>query len=388
MAIVGLLLGVVPASSQDTALSAARKKPAAAIKRPAPQAAAWPALSTPEALAAGKSLDQQLGWDVVMDPATGIRIGLPAKMVPVTREAASGTRWSSRHGDVQIETFRIKTNESLAALFEAQKRQPANRRPESSLMKDDNFFISGLQGLKKFSVHAQLRDGELRGFVMLFDQAMEGVFAPVLVAMSSAFAPFPSTSTPFATLAKPVEYATGIVVSANGYIVTDRKAAENCQVIVASGVGNAERVDSDVASGLALLRVYGRANLTPVALAADAPQSAELKLLGIADPHQQNGGRELSEVKASLTDGAAIEFRHSIPVAGFSGAAALDNQDRVIGMMETRNAVVASTGPAVPPVRLISAAAIRSFLAAHHVAAAASGGDPNAAVVRIICVRK
>jgi hypothetical protein len=57
--------------------------------------------------------------------------------------------------------------------------------------------------------------------------------------------------------------------------------------------------------------------------------------------------------------------------------------------METRNFVLASADPGVPPVRLVTAAAIRDFLTQHHVVLPESkGGDPRAAAIRIICVRK
>jgi hypothetical protein len=76
-------------------------------------------------------------------------------------------------------------------------------------------------------------------------------------------------------------------------------------------------------------------------------------------------------------------------MAGFSGAAALDAQGRFVGMTEMRNAVLASTEPAAPPVRLVTADTIRSFLAAHRIdAAPVQTGDAKASVVRIICVRK
>ena len=69
-------------------------------------------LTTPERadlVAAARDHEQEFGWSVVADPATGIRIGLPTKLVPHARDAAHGTRWSSAHGEVQVETFRIKT---------------------------------------------------------------------------------------------------------------------------------------------------------------------------------------------------------------------------------------------------------------------------------------
>jgi hypothetical protein len=223
---------------------------------------------------------------------------------------------------------------------------------------------------------------------MLFDQAMEGIVAPVMVAMASAFAPFPERSAPFATLTKTVDYGTGLIVSGSGYIVTDRKMADGCQVIVASGLGNAEPIAVDEQHGLALLRVYGKRNLPHVRLAPDAPKTGDLTLIGIADPHIQGGGKTLTEIKARLSDGNAIELRQPVPVAGFSGAAALDGQGRVLGMMETRNSVLASAEPAIPPVRLVAAATIRDFLASHHVNAPPDGGDAKAAVVRVICVRQ
>ena len=106
-------------------------------------------------LAAAKTHEDEFGWTIVTDPATGVRLGLPAKLVPQVRDAARGTRWSSAHGEVQVETFRIKDPElKLAALFEQQKKEPATRKVESSVLRDDNFFISGMQGLKKFSVRA------------------------------------------------------------------------------------------------------------------------------------------------------------------------------------------------------------------------------------------
>ena len=340
-------------------------------------------------LAAAKAHEEEYGWTVVVDPATGVRIGLPIKMVPQVRDAAHGTRWSSAHGEVQVETFRIKEPElKLSALFDKQKKEPATRKIEYSVLRDDNFYISGMQGLKKFSVRAQFRNGEVRGFTILFDQMMETIVAQVTVAMVSAFSPFPEGSTPFAAMAKTVEYGNGLVVSARGHIVTDRKLASGCQVIVAAGLGDADRIAEDKETGLALLRVYGPRKLSPLALAPDTARKGDVTLVGIPDPKEQNGSKKLTEIKARLADGNAIQLRQPVPMAGFSGAAALDGQGQFLGMMQMRDFVLASTESSAPPVRLITAPTIRDFLAAHNVASAAQGGDATAAVVRIICVRK
>ncbi len=341
-----------------------------------------------ELIAAADRHAREYGWRVVVDPATGVRVGLPTKLVPKAHDAARGTRWSSAHGEVQVETFRIR-NGKLAVLFEQEKRHPKTRKIERSVLNDDNFFLSGMQGLKYFSVRAKQRDGEVRGFTLLYDQMMEGIVAPVMVAMASAFSPFPERAVPFAALAKKVEYGTGLIVSADGHIVTDRKVAQDCQVIVADGLGNADRIAEDKEHGLALLRVYGAGKLPVLALPREAPKTGDITLIGIPDPKEQDGARKLTEIKARLVDGLGIQLRQPVPMAGFSGAAALDTQGRFLGMMETRNFVLASADPGVPPVRLVSAKTIRDFLSAHHVAAAeGKGGEERAAAIRIICVRK
>lgn len=346
-------------------------------------------------IAAAREHEQEFGWSVVADPATGIRIGLPTKMVPHVREAARGTLWSSAHGEVQVETFRLnEPGLKLQALFEQEKKTPETRKVEYSVLRDDSYFVSGIQGLKKFSVRASIRNGEVRGFTMLFDQAMEGIVAPVMVAMASGFSPFPQRSAPFAALSKSVEYGNGMIVSAQGHIVTDARLTHGCQVIVASGFGDAERVAEDKDHGLALLRVYGPTKFQPLAFARDAvatPKASDVTLLGIPDPKDQDGRGKLVEIKARLTDGNSIELRQSEPLAGFSGAVALDRQGRFVGMAEMRNAVVASTEPTLPPLLLVRPETIRGFLDAQHVpsaAAAAPSADASASVVRIICVRK
>jgi hypothetical protein len=141
-------------------------------------------------------------------------------------------------------------------------------------------------------------------------------------------------------------------------------------------------------------RKTGWRNLSVLALTIDTPKSAELTLIGIPDPKEQDGSRKTTEIKARLVDGTAIELRQPVPMAGFSGAAALDGQGRFLGMMEMHNAVLASAEAAAPPVRLVTAETIRGFLNSHNVDAAqtqtgdAKSLDAKASVVRMICVRK
>src|SRR3569833_1424456 len=158
--------------------------------------------------------------------------------------------------------------------------------------------------------------------------------------------PFPSRAAPFAALNKSVEYGNGLVVSAKGYIVTDARLARGCQVLVASGLGDAERTADDPDKGLTLLRVYGPRKLSPLSLAA-VPAKATAKpgditLSGVPDPKDDSGRDRIADIKARLTSSDTIDLREPVPMAGFTGAAAIDGDGRFIGMMAMGPAVLAS----------------------------------------------
>ena len=43
-----------------------------------------------------------VGWKIVTDPVTGVRLGIPAKLVPQQSSDANGAKWSSPTGTVQV----------------------------------------------------------------------------------------------------------------------------------------------------------------------------------------------------------------------------------------------------------------------------------------------
>lgn len=339
--------------------------------------------------AAAKPKQDTVGWRIVDDLATGARVGVPAKLMPNTNVSGGISRWSSQRSETSAETFRIaQTGTTLAPIFERMKKEPAGRKTEYSVLRDDFFVISGLQNLKKFYVRAQLRGDEVRGITILYDQAMAGIMEPVVVAMSSAYAAFPSGRAIAPPPRRKVEYASGIAVG-TGQIVTSREALEGCYVVTVGGIGGADRVADDKASGLVLLRVHG-ADLKPVTLASAAAKGADVTLVGVADPQAQGGGRAVSTVKARLSNALALE---PAPALGFAGAAALDAQGRLAGMAVLNIPVVAGTAPAPSATAALAPVeAIRNFLDANNVAPAAGGvagaDAAKASVVRVICVRK
>jgi len=341
---------------------------------------------------AARARREKAGWRVVDDRTTGARVGIPGKLVPQSAPADSGTRWQSSRGEVQVETFRINApGTTLAAVFERMQKEPANRRAEYKVIKPDFFVVSGAQGgVKRFYVRGQIKGDEVRGVTILYDNALEPTVERIVVAVSNAFVGFPTAQAPVALAAAPrrlVEYATGIVVSKAGHIVTDRPAVDDCQFVIVPGFGNAARVADDRASDLALLQVFAARDLTPAAL-ADGGRGSDVTLVGIADPQTQDGGSAVSSLRARLiaASGASQPIEPA-PALGFAGAAALDGEAKLVGMVDVR---ASSEKPGAQAV-MVPAAAIRTFLAAQRIAPAngpASLDEAKAALVRVICVRK
>ena len=337
---------------------------------------------------AAKKLQNDVGWKVAQDPINGIRLGVPTKLVPQMSAMANttGSKWTSQEGHIVIETWRLRdADQTIAKVAEQQKKEPADRKVDYSVVRPDFFVLSGTQGSKKFYVRGQVKGNEVRGLTIVYDQASAGIMGPVVIAMSSAFTPFPATAQAEAPPPrKKVEYATGIVVSTDGAIITDRQAVDGCQFIVVPGHGNADRIAEDKARDLALLRIYGARDLKPIAIGNTAAKS-NVVLTGIADPQNQGGGAAVSSSNATLQ----ATTLSPAPGIGFAGAAAVDGDGVFAGMTLLKPTVVAGAPSGGNDAAVVPAAQVLAFLKAHEITAAGDQkADAKAAVLRVVCVRK
>jgi len=332
-----------------------------------------------------------VGWKIVTEPGTGVRLGIPTKLVPQQSSDANGAKWSSPTGTVQVVLARRKeANPTTAKLAEHEKKEPAGRNIDYTVVKPDFFVLSGLQGLKKFYLRGTFKGDEVRILTILYDQAVENTVEPVVIAMSSAFTAFPSGTQIGPPPRKTVEYGTGVVVSEDGAILADREITDGCLAIAIAGFGNADLVAEDKDRGLALLRLYGARALKPLNLEGSAAKSS-VELTGIADPQNQGGGSAASSVKASVTQvGSGGDLALSPPPGiGFSGAAALDD-GKFAGVALLKPVVVAGPANTTPAAQaaLVSPDSVQEFLKANGVTPSGTSSDAKASVLRVICVRK
>src|SRR5580704_10510132 len=378
LALPGIILDAAAKTAAKTAEKTAAKKPAVAAK---------PASDDPDSAVDTIGPPSQgalaaAGWRIIDDLITGARLGLPSALVPKTAPARMGSRWTSGQGQIDIETFRLHEG-ALAALFDTEKKV-RRRTVEHSTLTPDSFVMSGMQGLKRFIVRAQSSGSELRGVTILFDQAIEGVMAPIAAVMANTYQGFPDPSAaPPPGLRRSVEYGTAIVVSGQGHLITTAQIADGCQAIAIPGFGHAERIAEDKTNDVALLRVYGAQDLLPVALAGVSGTGDDLTLVGIADPLAQAGGGAVTRAPAHRS----AQGLDPAPKLGFSGAATVDAQGRLAGMVDLSSTAVAGAG-AVSQATLIPAETLRAFLQAQNIALASGRSAIDQSIVRVICVRK
>ncbi|MCK1740101.1 peptidoglycan-binding protein [Bradyrhizobium sp. 139] len=331
-----------------------------------------------------------VGWKIVTEMTSGARLGIPGKLVPQQATDANGSKWTSPTGTVQILLSRRKeASPTTAKLAEAEKREPG-RKVDYAVVKPDFFVLSGLQGLKKFYVRGTFKGDEVRTMTILYDQATENTVEPVVIAMSSAFNAFPSGPQAGPPPRKTVEYGTGIVVSDDGAIVTDRLVTDNCLAITIGGYGSADRLAADKEHDLALLHIYGARGLKPLGLTGGAAKM-NVDIIGIADPQSQGGAAGVSSVKGALAPVTSSDSALSPPPAvGFSGSPAIDSDGKFAGIALVKPVMVAGPATSMPASQavLVSADAVRDFLKANEIKANGSSTDAKAAIVRVICVRK
>src|SRR3979411_2808095 len=87
---------------------------------------------------------------------------------------------------------RKEANPTTAKLADQEKKEPPGRAVDYTVVKPDFFVLSGPQGLKKFYLRGPFKGDEVRILTILYDQATENTVEPVVIAMSSAFNPFPT----------------------------------------------------------------------------------------------------------------------------------------------------------------------------------------------------
>lgn len=367
--------------------------------------------------AAAEAARKAMRFRVQADPASGVTLGVPERLMPKRSPLPGGTRWQSADGRVTLDTKSATPGTTdLDALFERATAAGPERKVTYKLKKPDFFVVTAETATGRSYVRYALGDAGIRGFTLGYDRALAGEVEPLVIAVANSFSPFPEAApsagpsasvaasqtaaaptpkpapSPAPGLAVPTEArsgATGLHLG-GGRVLTAAAALEACPAPRIGGLpARIERRDG--AGRLALLRVEGSLNGGAVPFPrAEAPAPDEALLALAAD------GRDGRSV-APGTAGSGGLFAPLQPGAG--GAPVLDRAGRLVGVVERFPAAPRLIAGVMPPTShaLVPGAAVAAFLGESGIgsgpapAPAATAGAAAApvlgAVVGIACGR-
>ncbi|WP_232632036.1 serine protease, partial [Methylobacterium sp. Leaf118] len=339
--------------------------------------------------AAAEAARKAARFRVQADPASGVTIGVPERMLPKRSPLPGGTRWQSADGRVTLDTKSAPPGTTdLDALFERATAAGPERKVTYKLKKPDFFVVTAETATGRSYVRYALGEAGIRGFTLGYDRALAGEVEPLVIAVANSFAPFPENApsvglpasvaaSPQAPAAKPGQGhapnsgpaqnsalaatsaearpgATGLHLG-GGWVLTAAAALETCPAPRIGGLpARIERRDNAVR--LVLLRVEGSVGGGVVpSPRAEVPASDEALLALAADSRD---GRSV----APGTAGTGGVFAPLQPGAG--GAPVLDRSGRLVGLVERFPAAPRLIAGVMPPTShaLVPGAAVAAFL--------------------------
>jgi hypothetical protein len=287
------------------------------------------------------------GFRIVTDERTGVRIGIPTKLLPRRDAAPSGGRWQSEDGRVTLDTSTATGGDTLEGLFErATSATVAGRKITYKLLRPDFFVVTGETATGRFYRRLSAGPGGLRGFSIGYDKALAPSVDKLVIAIAASFEPFPTGLAPASTavagaaapaaavsappVARPTErHGAGLAVSGR-LVLTAAAAIDPCKWLKVSRRPATLRLKDD-ASGLALLEVEGVPAGGAPSLRSDAPGEGEsVVLMAYGDT---GGGRAAMALPGQALRIGAGEAVFAPLQPGQAGSPVFDRQGRLAGLV-------------------------------------------------------
>jgi hypothetical protein len=311
-------------------------------------------IMTPRGLAALKEAaakaKAEVGFRLIDDPTTGIRIGAPMKILEKRKSGTGTAALLSKDGMVGL--YLKETKGGLAALYKSLSADVGPRKVTYKYLKPDAFFVTaGEEDDDKFYRRYAVSGDTLRGFALVYPKARAKALDPVALAVANSFEPFPAApkpeSKPTPTPAGPRLAATALIV-APGVAVTALDPAQ-CKAPTIAGQPATFLAPQD---GLARLGGAFGVGATAPPIGPGGGDLVALSLVpGAAGPVLEAAPAE------ALASGAVVA---ALAPSG-AGAPLFDRQGRLVAFVGPIAAAPARAGVAMrAPHATISAAALGS----------------------------
>jgi len=265
--------------------------------------------------ASGKQAKDAAQFTLKMDEKTGIRIGLPMKLLGKPTPSANGQRYASQDNAFSILlTQKPASDTALQENFDAMTKDLPGGKVTYKLLKPDFFVIAGEQGKAAFYTRMAKgeRDGKsgLAAMTVNYPLDAKAKYEPLLIAIANSFAPF-AAGLPAPAAGAP---QAGIPTLQPG-------AAGSSTAGAPSGPERNLPERSLAATGIAIAPGY---LLTSLPKACTAPQTGTkalkivkqseadgLTLLSAADPKDVSGKSPALAEPGEATESAVLSFSRS-----------------------------------------------------------------------------
>ncbi len=322
-------------------------------------------------LTAAQQARTAAGFAMIDDPKTGLRIGVPAKLLPKQDvNPSGGSRWQSPDGKVTLDTRTAPPDATLQSLYDRNLAiQTPGRVVSYKVLRPDFFVIAGETPAGKFYTRYNSGPAGLRGFSIGYDKTVAPQVDRLVVAIANSFTPFPAAPTvaaapqsaPPAPGPQPQAQPPAQKLVGTGLVVGPRRVVtagslSSCPAPTVAGA-KPQKISGQGVLVLDFATDLKAQPYAPTMAAGD--ESAALLVVAFAD---ESGTPRLSAAPGK----AAGIGRVTAPLQpGASGAPVLDMSGALVGLVGTVSGdqrkvagiVPATSYPMVPAADLAKAAA-------------------------------
>ena len=148
-------------------------------------------------IATAAKAKEAVAFTLTSDPRSGVRIGVPLKLLPKTTDAKTGTRYAAADGAATLETVASTAGEAdLSATFDRLTADAPGHHVTYKILRPDFLVVSGTTAGGTFytrMARGAVNDAaELRGYTLTYPNALKPQFDVIAIAIANAFEPFPA----------------------------------------------------------------------------------------------------------------------------------------------------------------------------------------------------
>jgi S1-C subfamily serine protease len=306
-----------------------------------------------------------LGLKTVRDAQTGIEMTLPLGVVAFDRYEPPFAQYAPS-GDVDARVLVISQSgdqDTLYGLYEIMQTLeivPVDGPRERG---KSSFTLVGENARSISYTEATLKNGEIKGFTLIWPAGDEERRRRLLAEMRSSFTRIPGALSASAgeasqqsidlisglQIRKPKTSRSGFFVTQSGAVVTTSSAVQNCSRITLDGDTDAEIITDDAENGIAFLKP--KAALSPLAVANFSAQSPRLQSEVVLAGYSFEGVLSAPSMSfGTLADVRGLQGEQNLnrlalrARLGDAGGPVLDRAGTVIGMLTT----APKDGPQLP----------------------------------------